>query len=318
VKRYWGIFVFVAFLFSCKKDTPIPSSSSEDTCTLSGAPATGWVIESRNSVLNLYNGFSDPLGSNYLYYLFDRYQTQSTNGSWGILCKVDLVTGTKIKLDSSVIGIPQINQHGWITYYKLDQNIYKIKTNGDSLTKLTNDNNNMQPYWNYSGNYIYFAKSSGSIETIVMNENGITIDTVKNVNGLLNHSKISNKAILTKFSNNQAQLFLHDLSNSSDKLLCSLTNNNFQSPVFDNTDAYIYWTDNDGLKRVNVSTLAVDLLFKKCQRQEFYNFTLAFNANTFVATKTTRNAKSSSTLYVQTDLYKLNLDGSNPQIINVP
>ena len=52
----------------------------------------------------------------------------------------------------------QINNKGWIVFNSNDNNIYKIKANGDSLKQLTFNNISNDPKWDYTNTTIYFFK----------------------------------------------------------------------------------------------------------------------------------------------------------------
>lgn len=134
------IFIYILLIITgCKKDpkvSPYVPTSDCEPWPKSNGPTLGWnPTKTRDNSLNKYNCMYDPTNPNYFYYLID--QEPGIGQIKGVLIRVNLTTGEKLKLDSSIIGVPQINKSGWFVYTKGDLSLYKIKSNGDSLTKLT-------------------------------------------------------------------------------------------------------------------------------------------------------------------------------------
>lgn len=80
----------------------------------------------------------------------------------------------------------------WIIYQRsADFNLYKIKSNGDSLTQLTFDGQWFHPRWNYSGDRFMVYKKDELFEaTYMMDENAQVVDTMigwKHTNGDWSH-----------------------------------------------------------------------------------------------------------------------------------
>ncbi len=312
-----SFFCILLILEGCKKDVAITIDKSTDECQSIPYPAgmaLGYQYQTRDNILNKYNGMYDPSNPNYFYYLID--QKPGIGQIKGILVKVNLVTGEKIKLDSSIIGSPQINKSGWFTYFKSDWNVYKIKTSGDSLTKLTNDGDSKYPYWSYDDNYIFYLKSAGVIK---MNKIGLVIDTLKNIYSVVYPFKNSNKILYGEAVGNQINLMLLNLDDFSKKLLSS--SEDYGNLVFDNTDTFIYWRNQKGIYRLNISNGSVEELIKRCPnipRIEYDRLNISMNSNYIVATRYDRKLINENTIYYETNLYKLNLDGSNPVLIDIP
>lgn len=70
----------------------------------------------------------------------------------------------------------------WILFQRTaDFNLYKIKSNGDSLTQLTFDGQWFHAEWNYDGTkFIAFNKSASFPSTFLVDDNGVVLDTLVN------------------------------------------------------------------------------------------------------------------------------------------
>ncbi len=313
MKIFHVIFLFCILFSGCKKDCEItPTPLNNDCKSLPITPkGNGWIIKTDVTV-NKYSGFIDPYDPNIIYYLVDR-DAMIPGAASGILVKENLISGIKILMDSSIITTPVINKFGWLLYNKLDLNIYKIKTNGDSLTKLTTDNNNIHPYWDYTGFFIYFLKSGGL--AYKMNNKGVYTDTLKYTSSVIFPSKISNKILYVVIENSQSKLILKNLDDNSIKQLYS-QNDLYKLPFFDNSDESVYWYNKTGLYKTNINTLETNLILKSYETAEFNYFVL--NSNYIFATREAKTPLDEYKLNVQRDLYKINIDGSNPIKIVIP
>lgn len=169
--------------FSCKKDTiettPLPAQPGsypfvcEDTALNRKIDTVSqWANDinyyGKHSVWRVLYDNQDP---DIIYYL-----TTEASGNPHHLWKYNRKTKTKTWLDKNVLNNIRINRNGWLAYDKFDLNIYKIKTNGDSLTQLTSDGGGW-PEWSEDGNYLfYLSRSSSNIFKI--NNSGVKTDSI--------------------------------------------------------------------------------------------------------------------------------------------
>ncbi len=153
------ILFYILLVFTgCKKDLKLSLNTPASDCepwTTNGPVAGTNPTKTRDNSLNKYKTMYDPTNPNYFYYLID--QEPGIGQIEGLLIRVNLTAGEKIRLNSSIIGALQINKSGWLVYKKGDLNLYKIKTNGDSLTKLTFNENALFPTWSLDDNFIFYS-----------------------------------------------------------------------------------------------------------------------------------------------------------------
>ncbi len=95
----------------------------------------------------------------------------------------NLVTNQKrILVDEAINAYFSWSRKDWILFQRsADLNIYKVKSNGDSLTQVTFDGQWFHAEWNYEGTkFIAFNKSASFPKTFVLDENGVVVDTLSN------------------------------------------------------------------------------------------------------------------------------------------
>ncbi len=88
-------------------------------------------------------------------------------GNWAELWTMNIATGEKSLLLQSDVPRLDWGKNGWIVYSIYEEeyafNIYKVKSNGDSLTRLTQPGfKNIRPQWNTNETRVFYEHSSGS------------------------------------------------------------------------------------------------------------------------------------------------------------
>ncbi|HMS64997.1 MAG TPA: DPP IV N-terminal domain-containing protein [Ignavibacteria bacterium] len=175
----------------------------------------------------------------------------------------DLLTNSNSLFKNGFIRSPDWSPDSKWIVYSLSNNLYKIKSNGDSLTILTNlanSGNNMHPKWSEDGSKIAFANtdcsSSDQCGVYTMNTDGSEITLIepnaiypewtdngnalfflkqiKNTNGqpagdsLFKYSLTNNlKELITVFSGNEHILNSYLNSTGNDIIFCSTSETGF-------------------------------------------------------------------------------------------
>ncbi|MCB0853106.1 MAG: hypothetical protein KDD63_12855, partial [Bacteroidetes bacterium] len=117
---------------------------------------------------NYLDGCFNPRNSNQI--AFIRWNTQSIPFVFE-LCSYDFCKDKLVVLTDKAFSRPDWSVKGWIVFKGPGSQIWKIKSNGDSLTQLTmvpNENFN-RPTWNNSGTK--FLVGSWTVK-IIYDENG--------------------------------------------------------------------------------------------------------------------------------------------------
>ena len=180
------IFLGVMVLGSCCKDKPIPITKEpiKDNCP------SEIVNKSVQISTDLYKGemvslcprFPDYITTgNFAYYYVSPNPNNEyefcfirKNNSTGLkdLCKFNFCTGIITSMAKNVSYSPNWSKKNWIIYTGINNQLWKIKNNGDSLIQLTNTNSyNNHAKWNLSGTkYVYYDASAFNFK--IANEYG--------------------------------------------------------------------------------------------------------------------------------------------------
>ncbi|MDD2984432.1 MAG: hypothetical protein PHQ74_13685 [Crocinitomicaceae bacterium] len=88
----------------------------------------------------------------------------------------------RMLLDESVLVSISWSKKDWILFQKsADFNLYKMKSNGDSLTQLSFGQEWYEAQWNHAGDkYIAYYKNGHWPRTFILNEDGLVIDSLAN------------------------------------------------------------------------------------------------------------------------------------------
>lgn len=182
------IFASLCLLFACNKDTAIVY----DTCPM--------VVETCISI----PPYKGP-GTGFRYVMSDSfsYDKPSINpnnpneivfflyndGYKGIFT-YNMLTKKRTQLTSVSINSnappsqAKWGRNGWIIFGDHDYNVYKIKPNGDSLTRLTKTGRNFTPDWNYDGTMFCakYLNSLNNLYTAFYDAQGNIIDSIQELN----------------------------------------------------------------------------------------------------------------------------------------
>lgn len=287
MKSYAYIFLFFTLLISgCKKTDPVTEvSSSEAPVSLSLLPECkslpappdpfGWVDSSQIDDKNVNAFVYNPINANEILYIVNGDAFEQNK-----IYNYKYISQQRNYLSHCGNYIPQINSNGWMVFNQTDNNIYKIKLNGDSLTQLTTNSLCSDPKWDYTNQFIYCYQSASGISIsylLKMNLQGQIIQYIQ-----LNYpntvpSKSSNKLYYLKPLNNKIAIYLTDLSLSTETLVLSsdkiISNgqNDFFNLNIDNKEEYLYWTNASGVLRFNLRNQKTDTVLKNCPNYTFLN-----------------------------------------------
>jgi hypothetical protein len=187
------------------------------------------------------------------------YMTREAGRQIGTLWRYNRELKVKTHLDDGLLGNIDINTKGWLVYDKMDWNIYKMKTNGDSLTRLTNDGNSKFPLFTADGNSVYYIYDISPVGIVYkLNGKGIKIDSLKNINSRV--YQVKNYIYYLRLVSNMFYLIQRDLNTSVEKTILTRQVGNAQGESFwswytneDNT--LLYWQGVHGISKTDLTTL---------------------------------------------------------------
>ncbi len=266
--------------FSCdknkKKDDPQPPATTQgqdsvisDCKNLPPAPQPfGWTDTTIDVNKNVNAFFVNPLNPNEIVYI--------VNGDvfgYNKMYTVNLPSKQTTFLASVGKYLPQVNKNGWIVFSNDNNDIFKIKCNGDSLTQITANKMTHDPKWDYTGKFIFYYQTP-------FNNIPSKLNKVNSTGGLLVDLPIelpytaifknSDKIIYFKTKDKSVTLVLKDLNAVTERDLITAPFDAKADPIvfdnltLDNTDENFYWSNLGGIFKCNLNTLKIDTILKSC------------------------------------------------------
>ena len=170
MKPIYILFLFFGLLTSCNKKIIVPLDCD---CT------TNYTAKSLDTFPAIYDTCNYMPDINFhLKYGYTHAQFNPKNGNQiaymrpqripmsydNELWTFDFCTGEKKMLTNKILSPFDWSANGWLLYMDWDKQLYKIKSNGDSLTQLTFSGiYNTKPSWNPDGTAFYFVKEEPGI-----------------------------------------------------------------------------------------------------------------------------------------------------------
>jgi hypothetical protein len=169
-------------------DNPIICLKGIDSYTIE-AINENTLIDCSDCPFDCQEVFSEEIRYDYFYPVFNPNDKDEIaylrfdNTTWGVeheLWKLNLCTGEHLLLSENAAYGLSWSVKEWLIYTGVDQQIWKVKSNGDSLTQMTfSGDYNRHPKWNPGGDkYLYNTQNSSDNWYIISNEKGEPIDTI--------------------------------------------------------------------------------------------------------------------------------------------
>ncbi len=176
------LFMASLFLSSCHKDPPVqvedPPGWVPDSCDISiPGHISIWGVNFELQFPSYQTPCFNPNNGNEIIFIESWNKDSITidttfNLRRGGIVKYNLETQEKFLVyDGSLQIRPRWSRKDWIIFYTSDHLIYKIKSNGDSLTQLTFEGMCRGPEWNKAGDMFVYALGPSNI-SVFCDENG--------------------------------------------------------------------------------------------------------------------------------------------------
>jgi len=171
---------------------------------------------------------------------------------------------------------PHINHKNWVVYSNIENQVCRVKANGDSALVLTFMKNCMEPKWDRSGNYVlYYQESFSTIPPRIVKADihGAILDNWEvDLNQFAVFNK-SDKLLIQRTKDSRVFVYVKDLVANTERALISATYSPkgaryFNNLVIDHLDENFYFNNSAGIFRCNLNTLTIDTVFKACPNYE--------------------------------------------------
>jgi len=162
----------VCILTSCQKD------KQDDICyDLPSSPSvTGWNYT--HPITNVKAPYFNPNNKDEIIYRLESY-TESGGFISSHLWKINLIAKENELLIDDVRYNPKWGISDWLLFNRRDNQVWKMKSNGDNPTQLTFGETHISPDWN-PDNDIFVCKTFSNL-TLTISDEGNILDTLTNV-----------------------------------------------------------------------------------------------------------------------------------------
>ncbi|MEN9582478.1 MAG: hypothetical protein RL641_432 [Candidatus Parcubacteria bacterium] len=293
--------VLITILFccvSCHKD----SINSDSICiNLPPSPSIGWtyLIDTPNYSFPFFN----PNNPSEIIFQKKNYSAANT-----VLYRFNLLTKQKsILFTGENLYQPKWGKNGWILLNTSDNNIWKIKEDGNSLIQLTYNSTSFAPEWNQACDKIAYFKSDGiSHKLFIMDENGNNIDSATNYfssQSCWRHPNLI--ATITPLN-----LIVIDPIADTVKILHEINTGIFGGAYWLSDHENIIWSYEEGIFITNCITKATHCINASCNTRTYLFPTYAPQTNKVIFNKVEKKAINATEVKVSSKLYIMNVDGS--------
>lgn len=314
----------------CLEQASFPSESVDDT-TYNCCPDC-WGIDPEELYFAghpydyAYPCFNPSNSDQIAYY---RYDTKTVEAGWEIWVQ-DLCTGEKRMLVNDANYGIDWSVKDWIVYTATDQQIYKIKFNGDSLTKMTPSGDyNRYPKWDTKGERIaYECEESGDTRFIILNDRTGERDTIPELSRIDawnwvgdNHLSFMN-GTWDASSGTKKYLRKFDLTTRQSVLLHTLNidNNNYYlilSTDYSVATNCIIWCAYRTIGRTNVNTGAFEVIKDAYRQESFYDAVVSKDEKYILFDLRSRKLVEPCRYDSDYGLYIMDLNGQNQRRMKI-
>ncbi len=256
------------------------------------------------------------------YYRFDNTAFEVGSEIW----VADFCTGEKKMLVNNALYGLDWSVKDWLIYTADDQKIWKVKSNGDSLTQLTFVGDyNRYPKWSPDGERIAFnAEIQGGQYFFIMNSIGEIEDTVDALSNARVWTWVDSSRICYVIDENLIQKFrVFNLLNGTNDFLngLSLIEHPYSYILsMENVpgESSIFWCAIESIGRININDKTF-VVTKKALRQERYlDMSIRLSKDEILINKRIMHNLPSCRVDSEVDFYLIAKEGTNTRKISLP
>ncbi len=313
--------LFLTFYTSCKKDKDLEIECNSCDCQPIPPSPSEWGYSFLIGGFDIQSASFNPNNDNELVYSVKNY----SENSFGIF-KYDLTTQESVQIYSGDFHFNiDWGANDWIIFNRPGGYIWKIQSNGESLTQLTFLGGATSAQWNSTADSIIFRKNWENI-SVIIDENGVGLDTLPEPFSALgqawNHPRYISGTSL-------GFLTLKDLRDSTITNIHNLSNDlsiyngcedevvGTGGVVWENDN--IYYSHSLGVFKSDINGTSPVLIKESCSTKKYFSPSINKSKNKLLFVK--RNQKvvgeAENTLLTTKELVTMNLDGSDETVLEV-
>lgn len=308
---YIFLFLCVLIALSCKKQA-IEKSDSKECISLKPCKQIGFGYQYDVDFVKYYSSpYFNPTNENEFLYLKKYTPTYQSSE----LYTYNILTNEKQLIYSgSIIYSPKWGPNGWIIFSKQDGEIYKIKGDGEGLTKLTMDGCYHYPEWYFDQDQFVAYNACLGVD-ILFNADGVALDTLPKLIGptssLAQAPYMTSNSLGVRFYNYETNNFdfIYDYS--------SQVNNsaNGGSVFYTSTNEVVYSHEN-GLNKLTIPSLTSVNFRRSCNSKVYLFGSVNSSKTRMIWSRGDYDQVDECTLKFKSNIYIMNMDASDETIIN--
>ncbi len=313
--KYLYLIILVILFFSCEKEKPTNKPiDNSDACILIPPSQSMIGYDYKIDSFTIERPCFNPNNSDEIVFFIKTYSSNITSK----LIKYNLKTFEKeILLEAELYFQPSWANNDWIIFGLKDENIWKIKSNGDSLTQLTFIGSNFNPECNYNSNRIICSNTNQGC-SFIYDFYGNSIDTLNMTSSAFDWN--ADNQILIKSDNGTYRY------NYNTKELILYNENyypiHFMKAQWINEDEFITSGDdginsNGAIYKTNILTGNIECIKEYCNAW-IYNFPdYSPQLDKLIWQKVKKKKIGDNLIEVKFVLVLMNTDGTNEQEIEI-
>lgn len=215
----------------------------------------------------------------------------------------------------SLYYAPRWGKNDWILFCQDDENIYKIKSNGDSLTKLTNLNNLHHPIWNYDGTKFLAFTEASNLFSLLFDMNGNILDTI--YFGQTSNSNFQNPNYIVSNECHNVSFFNLNTNNIEFNYNYSKLISAMWGSVFWLSDNEVIYSNIAGLNRLSIPSLNNQNFKKSCNSKLYQWGDINSSKTKMIWSRGDYTQIDECTLKFKSRIYLMDIDGNNEQEIDL-
>ena len=223
----------------------------------------------------------------------------------------DLILDEQEKLVDYVWYAPVWGKQNWIVFDRTDNQLWKVKSNGDSLTQLTKSGTNIYSDWNPDGTEIIFNSDvfpPGS-SVLIINSNGDIIFKFDEDFPIVSHptwSKDGNKLAYL----GPGGLGYVSFPDSIHHFLCSVAPTGIYNISWTPDSKSVYWTDMSGINKIEIATGVKQVIKQSCESKTYVHCEVSPDGKRLVSDRIDSKRIDPFTIFFESYIYLMNPDGS--------
>jgi hypothetical protein len=282
-----------------------------------GGMSTGWDYEIRS--FNYNKPVFNPSNPNEFAYLYVKDE--------GVIVEMrlhNLSNGTdNVICNKAPYYMLRFSLHGHLLFNWVDNQPWSVKTDGDSLRQLTSQPYmSLYPDWTDNGNaFIYYSDGGvGNSRFIKADNNGNTIDTLNFITIIETLPHVcSPDGKYIAISVGTTQKYIYDLQLETLKIVTHADYNSatyFMS--FSTNGNKLVWVTNEGVHLTDISSEQTYIVKQSCESKQYSHASISSDEQTIIAMRSDKLIIDPNTLYLETNIVRMDVDGSNEQLILLP